>query len=274
MNFSEDILQQIEDYLNGTMTKAQTFAFETQIKENADLAKALGINKKMRLQYSDEEWDFVKDYKNRKKINELEVLLKSNELQDKKKAIQNAGDLYFNKVKPENEIRRNKSLPFLAIAASIVLLIGYFTFFNNDLTNQEIYAQHNSWEELPSLVSRSETNSSLLSNGESAFINKDYKLAEEHFNAYVSNKKEVNINALLYLGVSQLELENYNSALKSFQKIIDSNTLDQSKGYWYKALVYLKMDDEKNTINTLNSIVKDSKNFNFVKAEKLLKELN
>ena len=274
MSFSEDTLQQIEDYLNGEMTKEQTLAFESQINNNAELAKDLGINKKMRLQYSEEEWDFVKDYNNNKKINELEAVLKSKEFQNKKEVIQNAGDLYFNKAKPKKEIRKKRKLPYLAVAALIVLLVGYFTFFNSNLTTTELYTQHNNWEELPSLVSRSETNTVLLTNGENAFVDKDYKLAEEHFNTYVSNKKEVDVNALLYLGISQLELENYNAALENFQRIIDSNTLDQSKGYWYKALVYLKMNDKGSAIKELNSIVKNSENFNFAKAEKLLKELN
>ncbi|WP_290702158.1 tetratricopeptide repeat protein, partial [Lacinutrix sp.] len=77
----------------------------------------------------------------------------------------------------------------------------------------------------------------------------------------------------LYLGVSQLELENYTEALKNFQKIIDSKTMDQSKGYWYKALTYLKMDDRENAIKEFEISAYSPKHFNHVEARELLKEL-
>ena len=274
MNFSEDILQQIEDYLNGSMTEAQTLAFENQINENAELAEALGINKKMRLQYSDEDWDFVKDYNNSKKLNELESLLRSKEFQDKKKAIQNAGDLYFNKEQSKKgNSGRFKLYSILTAAAVLILFFGIFL-KDSTRSNQEIYTEYSSWEELPSLVSRGEANADLLSQGEKAFTSKDYTLAEENFNNYVNNQREVNVNALLYLGISHLELENYDAALESFQKIIESNFLDQSKGYWYKVLVYLKKDDKENAVKTLKVIASNPNYFNYNKAKEILEALN
>lgn len=274
MNFSEDMLQNIEDYLNGKMNASEIKAFENQINDNQELYEAVKINKKLKLQYDDANWDFIADDKSNTKINKLEALLKSNEFQDKKKAIQTASASYFKNEEPK-KLNNNKPKLYylLAFAAAVIVFLGMF-FNNSTLTNQEIYSDNSSWEELPSLVSRSETNVNLLSTGENAFNNKNYALAKESFASFINSESQVNPTTLLYLGISQLELENYNEALNSFQKIAESNTLDQSKGYWYKALTYFKMGDRANAIKELKTIVKSSKNHNFEKAKKLLKELN
>ncbi|WP_299384116.1 tetratricopeptide repeat protein [uncultured Lacinutrix sp.] len=274
MNFSEDILQNIEDYLNGKMNANEIKTFENQINDNQEFYEAVKINKKLKLQYDETNWDFIEDNKSNTKLNELEALLKSNEFQDKKKAIQTASASYF---KNEEVKKLNNNKPklyyLLAFAAAVIVFLGVF-FNDSTSTNQEIYSDNSKWEELPSLVSRSEINVDLLSAGENAFNNKNYVLAKENFTSFINDDYQVNPTALLYLGISQLELENYNEALNSFQKIAESNTLDQSKGYWYRALTYFKMDDRANAIKELEIIVKSSKNHNFEKAKKLLKKLN
>lgn len=274
MSFNEDILQQIEDYLNGSMTDEELVLFEEQIGENKDLAEAISINKKMQLQYGDDDWDFIKDDKNNTAINTLETLLKSDDFNNKKEVIQATSDVYFKRNKQNKlKVKNSKLYYALGIAAAIVVFLGLFL-KDNGLSNEEIYLDNSSWQELPSLVSRSETNTILLSKGENAFLKKDYKLAQESFGIYIKNKKELNVNVLLYVGISQLELEDFNAALVSFQKIIDSKTLDQSKGYWYMALTYLKMDDREAAVNTFKIIVNNATYYNHEKAKVILEKLN
>jgi len=273
MIFSEDLLEQMEDYLNGTMTVEQVLDFEKLINSESDLAEAIEINRKMRLQYSSKEWNFIEDDKNNSNVNALESILKSDVFQDKKNAIQNADDIYFKKGKSKKKTDGKFNFYYILAAAAVLILFFGIFFENNTLSNEEIYSQHNSWKELPSLVSRSEINSVLLSKGENAFFNKDYKLAEEHFSTYVANQEEINVNALLYLGIAQLELENYTSALENFQKVIESNSLDSSKGHWYKALTYLKMEDSKNALNQFEMSTRDSSNFKYNEAKDIIDKL-
>lgn len=273
MNFSEDTHQQIEDYLNGNLNAEETTAFEYEINSDSQLFDAIEVSKKMKLQYSDEEWDSIKNHKSNKKLKELELLLKTEEFLDKKKAIQTVSDSYFKNEKAKSKNPNKFKLYYgIAAAAMLLLLLGFF-FKDNKQTNQEIYSSNSNWEELPSLVSRSEINSALLSQGENAFKDKNYKLAEEKFSNYINTSTEFSVNAFLYLGISQLELENYNEALVSFNAIIRSNSIDKSKGYWYKVLVYFKMEDKINAIKTLEIIIENENNFNFTKAKKLLSTL-
>jgi len=52
-----------------------------------------------------------------------------------------------------------------------------------------------------------------------------------------------------------------------------SNLMDASKGLWYKALVFLKIDDKIEAEKALNQIVENETNYNFNEAKALLKKL-
>jgi tetratricopeptide (TPR) repeat protein len=76
------------------------------------------------------------------------------------------------------------------------------------------------------------------------------------------------------LGVSYLEIGEYQKSLQIFNKLLKSDSLDSSKGYWYITLVYLKKGDKQKAKDTLLLILKNEKNFNFRKAEELFDKLN
>ena len=58
-----------------------------------------------------------------------------------------------------------------------------------------------------------------------------------------------------------------------FDKVLQSQTLDSHKAYWFKALSYLKQGDTAQAIATLETLVENKGNFNYDKAQKLLKVL-
>jgi tetratricopeptide (TPR) repeat protein len=70
-----------------------------------------------------------------------------------------------------------------------------------------------------------------------------------------------------------LELENYREAIQTFDKLRNSNTLDNHKAYWYTALVYLKQNNAENAKKVLQTLVQDTSNYNYEKAIELLKKL-
>ena len=100
-----------------------------------------------------------------------------------------------------------------------------------------------------------------------------YKKAEQLFSEHINKQSNFNPNVVLYLGVSNLELNNYDKALLNFEKLIQSNSIDKSKGYWYKTLTYLKMDDRNLAIKELKIIVENPSNYNYNKAKELLEKL-
>lgn len=269
MNLSEDLLHKVEQYLNGNMTDDSIKSFELQLKNNKELSEYVFLNKQMRNTYNEKDWAFIED-SNNKEIEILEDNFRSTELQSTKKAIQTASEVYVSEVISNK--KKTRLYFMVGIAASLILLIGYFS-INKGLTNSEIYSSYYSLEDLPSFVSRGNINNDLLLKGEQAFNNKNYKLAEQYFNQLINDNGEISGNMLLYLGLSQLELNKHDASINSFNQLLNSKTIDRSKGYWYKTLVYLKMDDRDNAISELKKIVQDNNNFNYKLARELLIKL-
>lgn len=80
-------------------------------------------------------------------------------------------------------------------------------------------------------------------------------------------------NRVDYIGMSYLELEQPKEAVVFFDKLYNSDSFDQSKGLWYKCLVYLKINDNVKLKNTLIKIIENPANYNYNKARELLDDL-
>jgi len=264
MSLSENLQNQADDYLKDTLSIHAKKAFEVLLQENQELVDYVAINKEMQAHYNEEDWSFVEEDA---ETVELEEYLKSDEAKALKASVKKVNDRFV-KERPSN--RRNY-FSYLAIAASVIVFVGYFV-FNDSPTSLEVYSDYNDWSNLPSLTSRGDSDNVLLVNGEKAFLNKEYKEAAIYFEDFLTTSNN-SANALLYYGVSNIELGHYAKALDAFNQLISSETLDRSKGYWYKMLTYLKMEDKKNAIIQLELIVKDSGNYKFVEAQELLEKL-
>lgn len=271
MKLTEETLQKIEDYLDNKMIGDTLKNFELEIQNDEELLKMVFLNQKMRANYDENNWSFLKDSEENREVDVLEGYFKSDEIKNAKKIIQKVNNEFNVNTKLLN--RKSKYYAYSAVAASILIIIGYFIFSQRSLSAQELYSEYNNWGDIPSLTSRSESINSLLTNGEQAFLNKNYDKAENYFNMYLQNNKDINANALVYLGIAQLELNKYDYSLNTFDQLINSNNIDNSKGYWYKTLVYLKMNNKNKAIYQLKTILKYPENFNYLKAKKLLTKL-
>ncbi|AUC75480.1 tetratricopeptide repeat protein [Olleya sp. Bg11-27] len=267
MSLSDNLLKQADNYLEKLLSESESTAFEIELSNNIELQEYLAINKELGIQFDNKGWQFV-DASKSPQVKDLEDYFKGEEAQSLKTVLNKVGGNYKDTSKPKgnNNIKR---YTFFTIAASVVLLIGLF-FLNN---NQNIYNDYNSWLELPSLIERGDSESITLQEAEQAFIAKDYLAATTLYSKYLTETKSINTNVYLYLGIAQLELNQNENALSSFDVILKSNSIDFSKGYWYKTLVCLKVEDTNNAIKQLELIVKDSSNYKFSEAEKILKTL-
>lgn len=265
MSLSEDIQNQAEDYLDGKLTDAAKIAFEDMLTSNKELKDYISINQEMRAHYNNQDWSFIND---NSEVEILEAYLKSDEANALKHTIKAVNNTFAK----EKATNKKSYFSYFAIAASIVILVGFFM-FNQTPSNLEIYADYNDWSSLPSLTTRGNTDNDLLVSGEKAFLDKDYDKAENYFKTYLTTSKSNNANALLYYGISNLELGSHEKAIETFNELIVSETIDSSKGHWYKVLTYLKMDDKEAAIKTLNILVKDSLNYNHKEAQELLNKL-
>jgi len=249
----------IEQYLTGRMTPETALAFETLMAKDESLAKDVELFKQLSAHFN-------KNYtplKNNIDTNDLDTYFRSNEAKDFKKTIEKIGISYASK---------NKFKFPVSIAAALIGLFicvaGYFQFNKHDLYN-DYYTE----SDLPSLIARSTTDNS-SSEIVLAYQEKQFSKAKTLYISYIESTTSFNENVYIYGGMTYLELNEFDKALIEFYKMTSSSSIDNSKGLWFSALVYLKKEDHTLLKETLNTIIQKKSNFNYKKAVTLLQELD
>ncbi|MDC8004682.1 tetratricopeptide repeat protein [Aureisphaera galaxeae] len=243
----EKTYEHIDGYLKGTLDEDTRNNFEQRLQSDSELREELEIQKKL--------------------YEHFEVHSEEEErLQGVMKSIEDAGKAYHGL-----HGRRKKLRYFIPVAASIVLLVGYFMFFGSSSSMDSLYAEYSDWDSLPSLTERG-TEVNTLQKAADYFSEKSYAEAISALQTHLEKDPE-NPLALSYLGLSHLEMQNYDEAIKTFDLLQNGTSLDRNKALWYKAMTYLKAKDEANTISTLEHLLEDSNNYKHKEANELLKTL-
>lgn len=152
----------------------------------------------------------------------------------------------------------------LMVAASIAVLIGFFLFKNGTPVYGD-YSNHNSLE----LIVRGDNNESLLT-AEEAFNAKDYNEALKQLTNLTGILPE-DIEIQLYIGICNLELNNFDEAGTIFNKISAGDSSFASTGTWYKALSLLKQENLSGCKEVLKTIPESAPEYS--DAQELLDKL-
>jgi len=267
MKIDDFLMDKLEKYLMDGMNPQERDLFQKEINNSVDLQEFIEIYNQIDTFEDDTDWTLYDG--EQKKLKQAASLFQnkdtvafSQKLKDFKQDHTNSS--------PTKKFRWQNIAVYSSVAASIIFLFYSLLFQNSNLTT--IYEQHNSWNELPSLSIKGETIGYQKAELEKLFLSKDYNATIKLGNTILASSKNTDPNVLLYIGISQIEVNKNNDALITFTSLIESNTIDNHKGYWYKAMVYLKLDDKSNAIKVLEKIV--SKNyFKKDQALKILKKI-
>ncbi len=95
-----------------------------------------------------------------------------------------------------------------------------------------------------------------------------------NFQEYINTHTE-EINPLVYIYTELIysEKNELDKAVREFQILENSNSIDSSRALWYKALTYLKFDKTTKGKEILLRILKDSTNYKYKEAKELLGKL-
>ncbi len=266
MNIEESIL--INAYVQGKLTDQERSAVEQRMKEDADFRENVLLEKQLLQEFNDKEWSTIENEK-ASIIDEYESAFKDQETKDLQKTI-----VQVNKAYRDSSISK-KSKPWLYIVAAIVLVIIVINVIPKTvISSQDLYNSYYEYSDLPSLVYRNDDADNIkLVQAQEFFEKGKYEnalaLLLEAPQEVITNKATI----YLYTGISQLELKQYDKAMETFDMLSKSNLMDASKGLWYKALVFLKIDDKIEAEKALNQIVENETNYNFNEAKALLKKL-
>ncbi|WP_299442140.1 hypothetical protein [uncultured Aquimarina sp.] len=267
-NHQEKYHDQIDAYLRDELSLEDKALFEQSLQKDPELLMEFKVHQELFAQMDESVWineSFTPDIE---EVKQVEAYFRSAEAKKLKDTIAKAQANYQKK----NNISFLKNRLFLPIlaAASIAIFVVLYT-LNSNNSSQDLYVGYSQWRDLPSLTSRSDE--SQLAEGQRLFEQKKYKESYTLFKDYVEGKNEISPPVLVYSGLSALELNKYKEAISYFDQLINSDTIDQSKGYWYKALVYLKQNKKQKTITILEEITTDKNNYNYQEALELLDKL-
>ncbi|WP_299115437.1 hypothetical protein [uncultured Winogradskyella sp.] len=261
----DDIL--IDKYLKGLLSKDEEESFLERLNSDVLFKENFELEKELFNVLNEEEWSYAKNLS--EEVHDYKRLLDESDIQDLKRTLDKV-----NSSQKTVSKRANIKLLYYLAAASIVVFMVFQFFFNQKISNQELYKEYASLSDLPSFTTRNITDSTgaKLVRAEKLFDSKNYKEALAIFKPIIETDQS-DIFIFLYAGISQTELEKYAEAETTFNILIDSELSNANVGYWYKALLFLKQDRVGDASKILKKIV--SKNlFNKDKAEELLEALN
>ncbi|WP_456437981.1 tetratricopeptide repeat protein [Psychroserpens sp.] len=214
-NISQEQLETIERYINGTMSPEELKAFETQLEDNPDF---------------------------KIQVNDIITLLTGIETQSLKEQL----DEFHKDIQKQPSQKKSPKIYYLQFrklvaAASIIIALGSFWFYNQNSTDR-LYSKYFTPDPgLPTTMSGN-------SNYEfyDAMVNYkqgDYKTAIEKWD--VLKTKTPNNDTLNYfLGVAHLANENEVNAISFLEKTIQNKAFPLvNDAYFYLGLAHLKEDN-------------------------------
>ncbi len=248
---NENYSERVQRYLMDGLNNAEIKLFKEELKSNSLLMDELKFQKN------------------------LEQAIIDDELDEFKKRLDQFHKSAVNKHK-SNRLGFSK---LYLVAASLVLLmslLGIFFYQNGNSKIQHIFNDfYERYESVRTTRGFSTTSADVASyvNGLQEYELANYEKAKTLFLIVIESEPE-NIAAKLFIGISYMELDCVDEAIKSFNTIIESkDTYYSQQAEWYKALCYLKLNDEHETIEQLDGII-ERKGYYAENAAKLKVAIN
>ena len=138
-----------------------------------------------------------------------------------------------------------------AIAAAVALFILFRFIPFGSPSNEDLYAQYAQHELLAVSMG---TADDTLTLAKQAFNNQDYPTAQPLLSAYLNTQTTPDSRLLLALGICQLETNQFETALITFQQL---NALDlvDNDAPWYLALTYLRIGNNQQCLQYLDTTI-------------------
>ena len=265
---NDELQLKIEQYVSGSMSEHEANEFEKLMNANAELKSAVTLSKQLNFHLSGT-MDDTEVPKN-EYTDKLKSFIESEEAQELKETLKS---VQLERRVPKLRSKRRRFILVAAAAVIIFLVSAIGLLFPSEQGTDKLFAQYYSEEDLPSVIRRGNDNT-LLEQGAVAFQNEEFADALAYFKEYEASTEEPDMALYLYKGATLMELSNYYGAIEEFELAIDSESIDATKGFWFKAMAYLKSGDVANAKYVLKDISGHVWYYNHDKAKELLKKLD
>ena len=258
----------IERYLDGLLSNEERLAFEKRLTSDVDLHKEFELEKKLRSTLTHTKTD-TKDIED-SKIQKYRDALEEGDLKALRKTVLEVNSDF------SSEPKKARAVWYFVAAASIAALLIIQLFFQQNVSNIELYYDNVDLQGLPSFTIRNTQNQleSKMIEGEQEFKKGNFQEALNIFNSVPKDTKN-NMLLSIYIGVSQIELGLYRQAEDTFDSLLSNEERhDGHIALWYKALLYLKQGDDVKVLEQLKLISQDDNNPYHSKAHDLIRAIH
>jgi len=244
-------LEAIEKYLERTLGQDELQAFEARLAYDQELQKEVNFQK-----------DIQRSLLLKQRAQTKELL----------KGFDETEEVVIQPVigKPVRRFRIGN----IAVAASFILLAAFAAVFtlNSSKNSKKLLATNYSpYENVVHQITRSEGDQLLKDFAFNAYEAGNYATADSLLQQLYAEEQDPSF--LLYSSISQLELNNYDKAVKQLEEfVVNTDHPLYEVGNWYLALAHLGNRDKDASKTILKSI--KEKDYKYENAQKLLKKLN
>lgn len=263
MNLEDDIL--IERFLKNELSIEEKDNFLERLDTDEAFKEHFLLEKQLSESLDEKNWSFVENI-NSEEVTEYSELFRSEEAKSLQKTLSEVSLEH----KKEGSSKKRNVFYLTGIAVAVLLLITLNLFNGSDST--DYYSDYIMLNELPSFVDRSETiDKQDLMSAESYFKEKKYKDALLILNK-ISIPELKDGNYYVYKAIALMELNKYKEAETTLNTLINSDLIDSPKGYWYKALLFIKSKQEEKARKELKYLLMKS-DYKQKEAKELLEKI-
>ena len=236
----------IQKFLDGKLDSEGLREFEKEMEKNPELDKEV------------------------KGLQEIELGLRSAGV-DKFKTEVKAWETEYQDSQSGNETKVRSLSVYFSIAASVAVLLvaGIYFMSSRTVDYQTLYADNFTPYEDMVLV-RGEGDEA-LSSGMTAYNAQQYELAIQKLTSYV-DQFPGHYGVALYIGISQMELNNYSDALTNFE-LAQKDPMFKQQAQWYQALLFIKSEQLDKAKAALQGIIDLEGHYKKEAAKELLGRL-
>lgn len=238
----------IEQYLADEMDPVEAMAFSKEIKNNKELNEELKFSRA------------------------IDEAIRHDDILDLRQKLISA--IHANKaISPEGKtVRMNTRKWWYAAASLLALAAVSATLYwqtNRGMTTDSLFSQYYNSE---NVVDQTRGDENIVE-AVMKFQRKDFRAASVLFKR-ILEKDNSNIAVWFYYGISNIETNNYENAIKAFNTIIDQNdNLYIEHAEWYLGLCYLKSDLKVKAIDQFRLVAANPDNFHRQEAKEILEKL-
>lgn len=255
----------IEAYLTNNLSGSELIAFEERLENDKDFFDSVQLEKQLFESLDEESLGYISN-KEHTSVHAYKAAFESDATKDIKNAIIKAEESYNKKPK------RKLYTILYAAAASVIFFISIFSWNETNESPSSLYTTYIELSTLPSFAERGDDSSDVLLNAQRQFENKSYTEAITILQEALKDTTDHRSVKYVYLGIAQMESDEFDDAIHTFETLAQSNFIDAPLAHWYMALLSLKKDDSKQAEIHLKKVITEDL-YNKTKAEELLRKI-